>query len=129
MRVEALALGCAPCHKTLDHVYPEGVQHARWYSVTVQALFALFAVHQVSQACRSEVAALLGYRLVPDTQDAWQDTQALRTERDHETRLSDLRQKRLAAKIASIDEFKLGDGWAYSLTDTTSQAVLIPRRC
>lgn len=120
-------LRCAICHKTLDHVYPEGVQHARWYSLPVQALFAILAVHQVGQACRSEVAALLGYPLVPDTQDAWQDTQALRAERDHQARLVDLRYKGLTVNIASIDEFKLGEGWAYSLTDTFSQAVLTYR--
>lgn len=126
-QVKVQRLRCASCHKTLECIYPEGVQHARWYSVSVQALFAILAVHQVDQACRSEVAALLGYPLVPDTQDAWQDTQALRAERDHQARLTELRHQEVGVKIASIDEFKLGDGWAYSLTDTSSQAVLTYR--
>ncbi len=87
-------------------------------------MFAILAVHQVKQACKTEIATLLNYPLVPDTQNDWQDTRAFRAEQQHQIELEQIKQDKIEIKCASIDEFKLGNGWAYTLTDTTSQAVV-----
>ena len=116
--------------------YPPGVHRYKWYSERVQTIFAVLHVHQVQEACQTEIAKVFDYAildpkthlragsLVPDTRDEWQDTRAVRANRQHVQELERVKASQFEIKCGSIDEFKLGFGWAYTLTDTASQAVL-----
>lgn len=128
-KVKVLRLRCAKCHKTLDRTYPQGVVRACWYTQKVQGIFAILTVHQVSESCRAEIATLLGYALTEETQNAWQDTQALRVERDHHTQCLQAQQLGCTLKVASIDEIHLDETCVYTLTDTQSQAVVSMECC
>jgi hypothetical protein len=78
----------------------------------------------VPQACQTEIANIFNYAIVPDTRDEWQDTRTVRATRQHAQELEQIKVSQFEIKCGSIDEFKLGFGWAYTLTDTASQAVL-----
>ena len=115
---------CSHCQHALPSQLPKGVHRHKWYTSLIQALFAILGVHQVKQACKTEIAALFNYPLVPDTQNNWQDTRAFRAEQQHEIEVKQLKQDKVEIKCGSVDEFKLGSDWAYTLTDTSSQAVV-----
>ena len=115
---------CSQCHRASPSSYPAGVHRSKWYSGVMQALFAVLHVHQVNQSCQNEIAQVFGYPITPDTRDDWQDARALRATRQHQQALMQLRSSNTQIQCGSIDEFKIGFGWAYTLTDTKSQAVL-----
>ncbi len=48
----------------------------------------------------------------------------MRANRQHTQELEQIKASQFEIKCGSIDEFKLGFGWAYTLTDAASQAVL-----
>jgi transposase-like protein len=115
---------CSQCHRALPSHYPAGVHRHKWYSGVIQALFTVLDVHQVKQACQNEIATVLGYPICASTRDTWSDTRAYRATKQHHCALQQLRDRRIEIECGSIDEFKIGLGWAYTLTDTQSQAVL-----
>jgi len=88
-------------------------------------LFAILAVHQVAQACVGEVADLLGFPVVEETQDSWQDTRAFRAEAVHQDHLKAVQDKKTAIECASVDELKIGQEWGYTLSDVESCAVVV----
>ena len=100
-------------------MYPAGVKRYGWYSRSVEGIFAVLDVHQVDKSCAEEIAEHLGYPLCAETRAAWQGTRALRAER-----LEKKQDGCAEPEVASIDEFKLGHWWLYTLTDVKSQAVL-----
>jgi hypothetical protein len=80
---------------------------------------AVLSVHHVTEGCRREVTEILGYPLTSKTQNAWQESRARhieQAEREQEERLE-------SPEVVSIDEYKLGDGWAYTLTDTATDYI------
>lgn len=126
MRVERIRRKrCSQCKKALPSTYPEGVQRYKWYSEVVQKLFCILAVHQVAQGCISEVATLLGYPILEETQDAWQDTRAYRAEQLHQQGVMAAQKKEIAIECGSVDEIKIGQEWGYTLSDTRSSAVVV----
>lgn len=90
----------------------------KWYSANLEGIFALLEVHQVEEGCADEIATHLGYRIKAETRSSWQATRAWRADR--------LKQGQPSGKltVASLDEFKVGQWWAYTLTDGASQAVV-----
>jgi hypothetical protein len=100
------------------------VHRHKWYSGVIQAIFAILNVHQVKQSCQNEIAAVLGYPIHPDTRNDWSDTRAWRALEQHQCALQQLRNRQIKIQCGSIDEFKIGSGWAYTLTDVQSQAVI-----
>jgi hypothetical protein len=115
---------CSQCHRAFPSAYPAGVHRSKWYSGVMQALFAVLNAHQVNQSCQNEIAQVLGYTITPDTRDDWSDIRAMRATQQHQQALQQLQESKFEIKCGSIDEFKIGLGWAYTLTDTQSQAVL-----
>jgi hypothetical protein len=111
---------CSQCHRAFPSVYPAGVHRSKWYSGVIQALFAVLNVHQANQSCQNEIAQVLGYPINPDTRDNWSDTRAYRAIQQHEQSLKQLQDSKFEIQCGSIDEFKIGVGWAY----TQAQAVL-----
>lgn len=122
MRVKRIR--CAVCKTSVKVIYPPGVQRSRWYHDSVQGIFAVLDVHQVKQACKAEIAAVLGHPIVPDTQDAWEDTHAFRARQHHQQEVSAAQQQKLTIPVGSIDEIRVGNLWVYTLTETHSQAVI-----
>lgn len=117
--VKVLRMRCRICKKSLGCIYPAGVQRYKWYGSKVQGIFAVLAVHQVAEACVNEVAEQLGYAVVAETRASWQATRAFRAKQlEARTKLD----KQL--EVASLDEFKVGQWWVYTLTDTDSQAIV-----
>ena len=115
---KVMKVRCRACLKHLCCIYPPEVPRAKWYSSKVEGIFAILDVHQVDEGCGNELAQHLGYTLKPETRARWQALRAWRVERlEHEQQQAD-------CEIASIDEFKVSDGWVYSLTEVASQAVL-----
>jgi hypothetical protein len=130
--VKVLKIRCSCCKKMLASVQPPGVQPYKWYTENLQDLFAILKTHQVNEACRQEIATLLGFPILPETQAAWQDTGALRARRHHDLLVEEVKNNRKNNSktqsnviISSIDEFKLGDGWIYTSTDVLSKFVLV----
>lgn len=117
--VEVLRVRCRECKGPLGCVYPEGVQRYKWYSSTVQGIFAILDVHQVDQGCANELAEHLGYAIEPETRAAWQAMRAFRAVQ-LEKQYAQAKKKQLA--VASIDEMRLGYWWLYTLTDPVTQA-------
>ena len=118
--VKVLRVRCGHCKSSLGCIYPSGVMRYKWYSRKVEGIFAVLDVHQVDEACSNEVAEHLGYPLQAETRAAWQGTRALRASRLEEREKSTHRK----TAVASIDEFRLGQWWMYTLTDVKSQAVV-----
>ena len=122
---KVLRVRCQQCKRSLGCIYPAGVMRHKWYSQKIEGIFAVLAVHQVNEACSQEIAGHLGYRICPETRASWQATRAFRAEQ--------LAQKQSAEKakvtVASIDEFKLGVWWMYTLTEVKSQAVVAYALC
>lgn len=122
---KVLRVRCQRCKRSLGCVYPTGVMRYKWYSKKLEGIFAVLAVPQVNEACSQEVAEHLGYPIHPETRASWQATRAFRAE--------PLAQKQQAEKakvaVASIDEFKLGAWWLYTLTEVKSQAVVAYALC
>lgn len=116
--VKVLKVRCSKCLKHLKCVYPPGVLRYKWYSQKVEGIFAILDVHQVEESCADEIATHLGYPIKPETRAKWQTTRAWRAEQ--------LESDKPSAKVAvaSLDEFKVGRWWAYTLTDKDSQAVV-----
>lgn len=116
--VKVMKVRCSGCLKHLRCIYPPGVLRYKWYSQKVEGIFALLDVHQVDERCANELAEHLGYPIKPPTRAAWQKTRAWRAEQ--------FEQDQPSAKlgIASLDEFRVGQWWVYTLTDQTSQAVV-----
>lgn len=117
--VKVLRVRCRVCKKSLGCVYPAGVQRYKWYSSKLQGVFAILAVHQVSEACAHEIANHLGYAVVAETRASWQATRAFRA-----TQLEARTNVNKQLEVASLDEFKVGQWWVYTLTDTDSQAIV-----
>lgn len=117
--VKVLRVRCSVCKKSLGCVYPAGVQRYKWYSSKLQGIFAILAVHQVPEACVEEIAAHLGYAVEPETRASWQATRAFRANQ-LEAQTSFSKQP----EVASIDEFKVGQWWVYTLTDTDSHVIV-----
>ena len=109
---------CSQCLKHLKCIYPPGVSRYKWYSQKLEGIFAVLDVHQVDEGCANEIAEHLGYPLKPETRAAWQETRAWR--------VAQLEQEQESSKVAvaSLDEFKVGQWWVYTLTDKDSQAVV-----
>lgn len=109
---------CSGCLKHLRCICPPGVLRYKWYSQKLEGIFALLDVHQVDESCADEIAGYLGYPVKPETRARWQATRAWRADR--------LRQGQPSGEltVASLDEFKVGQWWAYTLTDGASQAVV-----
>ena len=116
--VKVMKVRCSRCSKHLKCIYPPGVSRYKWYSQKLEGIFALLDIHQVDESCADEIAQHLSYSLKPETRAAWQATRAWR--------VSQLASDTSSPKItvASLDEFKLGQWWVYTLTDKDSQAVL-----
>ena len=108
---------CRECFKLLCCIYPPEVPRAKWYSSKVEGIFAILDAHSVDEGCADEIAAHLGYPIKPQTRASWQALRGWRVER-----LVTKAEKE--PEIASLDEFKVGGGWVYTLTDVASQAVL-----
>ena len=121
---KVLRVRCQRCKGSLGCVYPAGVMRYKWYSQKLEGIFAILDVHQVDESCATEVAEHLGYSIQSETRASWQGTRALRAER-----LEAQQAKPAALKAASVDEFKLGEWWMYTLTDVESQAVVDYRLC
>lgn len=116
---KVLRVRCHRCKRSLGCVYPAGVKRYGWYSRKVEGLFAVLSVHQVAEGCVAEIAEHLAYPLKPATRAAWRGTRALRA--------ALLEAKEPVAKegvAMSIDEFKLGYWWMYTLTDVASQVIV-----
>ncbi len=116
-QVKVMKVRCRECLKLLCCIYPPEVPRAKWYSHKVEGLFAILDLHQVDEACADEIAEHLGYTLKAETRAAWQAVRSWRAERlesDYQGELG----------IVSIDEFKVGSWWVYTLTDVASQAVV-----
>lgn len=96
----------------------------KWYSQKVEGIFAVLDVHQVDESCAAEIAEHLGYPLQSETRASWQGTRALRAER-----LEAQQVKPTTLRAASVDEFKLGEWWMYTLTEVKSQAIVDYRLC
>lgn len=109
---------CSQCLKHLKCIYPPGTSRYKWYSQKLEGIFAVLDVHQVDEGCAAEIAEHLGYPLKPETRAAWQETRAWR--------VAQLEQEQESSKVAvaSLDEFKVGQWWVYTLTDKDSQAVV-----
>ena len=116
-----LRVRCSRCKGSLGCVYPPGVKRHGWYSCKVEGVFAVLDVHQVDEACCKEVAEHLGYPLQSETRAAWQGTRAFRAEKLEEKQ-EQAKQGEIA--VASVDEFKLGTWWMYTLTEVKSQVVV-----
>ncbi len=116
--VRVMKVRCSGCLKHLRCIYPPGVSRYKWYSAKLEGIFALLDVHQVEESCTDEIATHLGYPIKAATRSTWQATRAWRVDR--------LRQGRPSGEltVASLDEFKVGQWWVYTLTDQTSQAVV-----
>jgi len=71
------------------------------------------------------VAGLLGFPVVEDTRNAWQDTRAYRAEISHQGALKAVQDKQKDIQCASLDEIKIGQEWGYTLSDTDSSAVVV----
>jgi transposase-like protein len=99
---KVLRVRCHKCKRSLGCLYAAGVKRYGWYSSKVEGIFAVLSVHQVDESCAAEIAEHLGYPIKQETRAAWQGTRAL----------------------ASIDEFKLGYWWMYTLTDVASQVIV-----
>ena len=99
------------------HSNPPGVSRYKWYSAKLEGIFALLDVHQVEEGCTDELAAHLGYPIKPETRSAWQAIRAWRADQLQE-------QPNCEITVASLDEFKVGQWWVYTLTDQASQAVV-----
>lgn len=116
---KVLRVRCGRCKSSLGCVYPTGVKRYGWYSTKVEGIFAVLDVHQVDESCAAEIAEHLGYPIHPETRAAWQGRRALRAER-----LEEKQAKPTNIAAASLDEFKLGTWWMYTLTDVKSQAIV-----
>lgn len=116
---------CSQCLRALASEYPQGVQRYKWYSQLFQKLFSILAIHQVAQACIHEIASLLAFPVVEDTQNAWQDTRAHRAETLHQKALKVVQDRKTTIQCASLDEIKIGQEWGYTLSDTYSCAVVV----
>jgi len=116
--VKVMKVRWSRCRKHLRCICPPGVSRYKWYSQRVEGIFAILGLHQVNEGCADEIAAHLGYPLKPETRSAWQATSAWR--------LDQLEQEQPSGKfsVASLDEFKVGHWWVYTLTDGASQAVV-----
>jgi hypothetical protein len=100
------------------------VQRYKWYSGTFQKLFSILAVHRVAKACVAEIAGLLGFAVVEETREAWQDTRSYRADQLHQQAMKVVETKKLELKCGSLDEMKIGQEWGYTLSDSASGAVL-----
>jgi len=89
----------------------------KWYSAKLEGIFALLDIHQVEESCADEIAVHLGYPIKLETRAKWQAARAWRADQ-----LQDKINDKIA--VASVDEFKLGRWWVYTLTDGVSQAVV-----
>lgn len=123
---KVLRVRCQRCKRGLGCVYPAGVKRYGWYSSKVEGIFAVLSVHQVDESCAAEIAEHLGYPIRPETRAAWQGTRALRAEQ-LEAKKPFAKSKSVA--VASIDEFKLGYWWMYTLTDVASQVIVDYAMC
>ena len=118
--VKVLRVRCSQCKGSLGCVYPPGVKRHGWYSCKVEGIFAVLDVHQVDEACSQEVAEHLGYPLQSETRAVWQGARAFRAEQREQKREPERRE----ITVASIDEFRLGAWWMYTLTEVKSQAIV-----
>ena len=116
--VKVMKVRCSRCLKHLKCLYPPGVSRYKWYSQKLEGIFALLDIHQVDESCADEIAQHLGYSIKPETRASWQATRAWRVDRLESDKLS------TKVAVASLDEFKVGHWWVYTLTDKDSQAVL-----
>ena len=117
VETKVLKIRCRHCKKHLKSIYPQGTPRASWYSTKLHGLMAILNVHHVKEACIKELSNLLSYPLEFKTRQAWQDSRVRRIEQQTKEYLIS------QPEIISLDEFKLGNSWAYTLTDSASNFV------
>ncbi len=119
VETKVLKIRCRQCKKHLKSLYPQGTPRASWYSTKLHALMAILNVHHVKEACIKELSNLLNYPLEFKTRQTWQDSRVRRIEQQ----IKGYQELISQPEIISLDEFKLANSWAYTLTDVASNFV------
>lgn len=115
-------LRCSTCKKPRGCIYPEDTLRHSWYSDRVHGLVTILDVHQTKEGCIEEVADLLEYPLTQKTRDSWQESRERRIESNNKEANAVIDNEDIG--ITSIDEFKMGKSWGYTLTDVLTMFVL-----